>query len=107
MINAHVPKPSETVEEMPQCFEDVVNKEEPILKSVNPCLSKEQREQRRRLDILKNWEINIQFHDIGCVVRVGCKSFAFESVSAAMQVVNQYTDDPAAVAKAYGFEGRL
>ena len=98
MINAHVPRPlPEPEQEMPQCFEE---------KTI-PCESKEQREQRRRIEVLKNWEIRIQPLDRGCVVHVGCKSFAFESVSSAMQVVNQYTDDPAAVAKAYGFEGHL
>ena len=75
--------------------------------TADTCKTDKQWEERQRINILKNWEINIQFHDIGCVVRVGCKSFAFESVSAAMQAVNQYTDDPAAVAKAYGFEGHL
>jgi hypothetical protein len=92
MINAHVPTPSEPDEEMPVC---------------EPISGKEQWEESRKINILQNWEIRIKFHDIGCVVHVGCKSFAFESVSSAMQVVNQYTDDPAAVAKAYGFEGHL
>ena len=97
MINAHVPKPSEPVKELPQCFEA-----QPKTRT-----NEEQWEESRKITILKNWEINIQFHDIGCVVRVGCKSFAFESVSAAMQVLSQYMDDPAAVAKAYGFEGHF
>jgi hypothetical protein len=85
------------VEEMPQCYE-----EQP-----KTLKNEEQWEKSRKITILKNWEINIRFHDIGCVVHVGCKSFAFESVSSAMQVVNQYTNDPAAVAKAYGFERDL
>jgi hypothetical protein len=97
MINAHVPRPSEPEQEMPQCLEG----------QPETCIKEGQWEETRRINILKNWEIRVQFHDIGCVVHVGCKSFAFESVSAAMQVVNQYTDDPAAVAKAYGFEGYL
>jgi hypothetical protein len=93
MINAHGPQPSQFVEEMPI--------------TVDTRKNDKQWEERQRINILKNWEIRIQFHDIGCVVYIGCKSFAFESVSSAMQVVNQYTDDPAAVAKAYGFEGHL
>ena len=97
MINAHVPKPYENVEKIPQCFEE----------QTKTCIDKERWEERRRIEILKNWEIRIQFHDTGCVVHVGCKSFAFESVSTAMQVVQQYINDPAAIAKDYGFEGHL
>ena len=82
------------VQEMPQCFE-----EGPTI----PCESKEQREQRRRIETLKNWDVNIKFADRGCFVSVGCKSFAFESVVAAMEALKQYTDNPEAVIRAYGF----
>ena len=79
--------------EMPQCLEE----------AVKPCESKEQREQRRRIETLKNWDVNIKFADRGCFVSVGCKSFAFESVVAAMEALKQYTDNPEAVIRAYGF----
>ena len=84
------------VQEMPQPVEKV-----PI-----PCESKEQkeqREQRRRIETLKNWDVNIKFADRGCFVSVGCRSFAFESVVAAMEALKQYTDNPEAVIRAYGF----
>jgi hypothetical protein len=70
-------------------------------------LSKEQREQRRRIEILKSWEIKIQPLDRGCVVYVGCKNFAFESLDAAMETVKQYVDNPVAVIKHYGFENYI
>ena len=70
-------------------------------------LSEEQREQRRRIDILKIWEIKIQPLDRGCTVSVGCKNFAFENIDAAMETVKQYVDNPFAVIKHYGFENYL
>ncbi len=70
-------------------------------------LSEEQREQRRRIEILKNWRIEIQILDRGCTVSVGCKSFAFESIDAAMETVKQYVDNPVAVIKHYGFENHI
>ena len=70
-------------------------------------LSKEQREQRRRIEILKLGEIKIQPLDRGCVVYVGCKNFAFESLDAAMETVKQYVDNPVAVIKHYGLENYI
>ena len=69
--------------------------------------SKEQREQRKRIEILKLWEIKVQPLDRGCVVYVGCKNFAFESLDAAMETVKQYVDNPVAVIKHYGFENHI
>ena len=83
--------------EIPQCLEG----------PVNACESKEQREQRRRIEVLKNWEIKIQLLDRGCTVSVGCKSFAFENIDAAMEVVKQYVGKPVAVIKHYGFENYI
>jgi hypothetical protein len=70
-------------------------------------LSEEQREQRREIELLKNWRIEIQILDRGCTVSVGCKSFAFENVDAAMETVKQYVDNPFAVIKHYGFGNYL
>ena len=81
---------------------------QPVEKVPIPCESKEQKEQReqwRRIEILKNWDVNIKFADRGCFVSVGCKSFAFESVVAAMEALKQYTENPVAVIREYGFEG--
>ena len=67
------------------------------------CESKEQREQPRRIEVLKNWEIRIQFHDTGCVVHVGCRSFAFESIEAALKEIGRYSENPQLVATQHGF----
>jgi hypothetical protein len=70
-------------------------------------LSEEQREHRRRIEILKNWEIKIHPLDRGCTVSVGCKSVAFDSVDTAMEAVKQYVYNPVAVIKHYGFEDHI
>lgn len=72
-----------------------------------PCESNEQREQRRRLEILKNWEIAIQVLDRGCVVRVGCKSIAFTSVEAGYKEIGRYIENPQLVATQHGFEEHI
>jgi hypothetical protein len=50
---------------------------------------------------LKQHEIEIKFFDRGCVVRVGCKRFAFESVEKAMAELVAYTKDPIEVGNKY------
>ena len=72
-----------------------------MLSEVEP--SKEQREQRRRIEVLKNWEIRIQPLDRGCVVHVGCKSIAFVSIEAAHKEIGRYIENPELVATQHGF----
>ena len=48
---------------------------------------------------LKNWDVQIKFFDRGCVVKVGCKSFAFESVEQAMSELIAYTEEPIEMGK--------
>ena len=47
-----------------------------------------------RNETLKNWEINIRFFNVGCVVTVGCQSFAFESVNKMMTELQFYVNSP-------------
>lgn len=47
-----------------------------------------------RNETLKNWEINIKFFSVGCVVNVGCKSIAFENVDKMMKELQSYVDSP-------------
>jgi hypothetical protein len=84
----------ELVEQMPQCFEE----------GPKPRESKEQGEQRRRLDLLKRWEIYIHVLDRGCFVRVGCKSIAFTSIEAGYKEIGRYLENPQLVATQHGFE---
>jgi hypothetical protein len=50
---------------------------------------------------LRNHDIQIKFLDRGCVVRIGCKEFAFESVEKAMVEIMAYTKDPIEFSKKY------
>jgi hypothetical protein len=45
-------------------------------------------------EALKYHEIRIEFLDRGCMVRVGCKSIAFEDVEEAMVALVNYTKNP-------------
>ncbi len=47
-----------------------------------------------RNELLKNWEINIRFFDVGCLVNVGCQSFAFESIDKMMTELKFYVENP-------------
>ncbi len=56
---------------------------------------------QEQINQLKKWNIEILFFDRGCLVRVGCKSFAFESIEQAMAELVAYTKDPIGVGKKY------
>jgi hypothetical protein len=47
-----------------------------------------------RNEMLREWEINIKFFNVGCVVSVGCQSFAFESVDKMMTELKFYVENP-------------
>ena len=53
--------------------------------------SKEYRPDQQEL--LREYEIQLQFLHRGCIVRVGCKSIAFETVESAMKEVNEYVNN--------------
>ena len=81
-----------------------------LVENLKPCESKEQRErreQRRRIEILKHWEIGIQVLDRGCVVKVGCKSVAFTSIEAGYKEIGRYLENPQLVATQHGFEEHI
>lgn len=42
---------------------------------------------------LREYELRIQFLNRGCIVHVGCKSIAFETVESAMFEVNNYVNN--------------
>ena len=56
---------------------------------------------RPRMDFLKDYEINIRFLSLGCIVRVGCKEIAFTSITEAMNEVNAYVANPRESEKKY------
>jgi len=42
---------------------------------------------------LQEYEINLRFLSRGCIVNVGCKSIAFETVESAMKELNEYVNN--------------
>jgi hypothetical protein len=44
-------------------------------------------------EALKEYEIRLHFLSRGCIVHVGCKSIAFETVESAMKEVNDYVNN--------------
>ena len=56
---------------------------------------------QEQINQLKKWNIEIAFFDRGCLVRVGCKSFAFESIEQAMAELTAYTKYPIEIGKVY------
>ena len=47
-----------------------------------------------RAEMLREYQINIEFLSIGCIVSVGCKRIPFTSVSEAMKAINEYVEQP-------------
>ena len=45
-------------------------------------------------ECLRDYEITIKFLHRGCIVSVGCKAIAFESVDSAMLEINNYVANP-------------
>jgi hypothetical protein len=56
---------------------------------------------RPRMDYLRDYEINIRFLSLGCIVRVGCKEIAFTSIQEAIQEVNEYIANPKLLSDKY------
>ena len=59
---------------------------------------------REQINQLKRWNLEITFFDRGGFVRVGCKTFAFESIEQAMAELTAYTKDPIGVGEKYAPE---
>ncbi len=49
--------------------------------------------------VLKEYEIRIQFLDLGCIVNVGCKSIAYTNIYEAIEGVKAYVSNPKEVGK--------
>lgn len=47
-----------------------------------------------RIEILKEYTIEIKFLSIGCIVRVGCREIAFENIEEAMEEIKNYVKNP-------------
>jgi hypothetical protein len=47
-----------------------------------------------RSECLRDYQINIRFLSIGCVIEVGCKSVPFSTIEEGMKALNAYVDHP-------------
>ncbi len=48
----------------------------------------------KKQEILRDYEINIRFLSVGCIISVGCKQIPFRSVKEAMDELNKYINNP-------------
>lgn len=55
--------------------------------------------QPSRMEVLRDYQINIKFLSIGCVISVGCKEIPFTTVKQGMEALNQYVNDPVSLRK--------
>jgi hypothetical protein len=53
------------------------------------------------IEVLKNYEVGIRFLDKGCLVNVGCKSFAFNTNEEMLTELEEYIKNPSDKTKEY------
>ena len=54
---------------------------------------------RPRIEFLKEYDINIRFLSIGCVIRVGCKEIPFPTIKEGISALTDYIRFPEATIK--------
>jgi hypothetical protein len=47
-----------------------------------------------RNEYLREYDIRIKFHSVGCVIQVGCKSIPFSTVIEGLTAVTEYVNNP-------------
>jgi hypothetical protein len=47
-----------------------------------------------RMECLRDYNINIRFLSVGCLIEVGCKSIPFTTIKEAMEALNEYVARP-------------
>lgn len=47
-----------------------------------------------RLECLRDYNINIEFLSIGCIIRIGCRSVPFSTIDEGMKALNEYVANP-------------
>lgn len=58
------------------------------------CLKQAIEYRPSRTECLRDYQINIRFLSIGCVIEVGCKSVPFSTVEEGMKALNDYVANP-------------
>ena len=69
----------------------------PMMEESRPMVDREYSKEEykpNKQQILRDYEINIRFLSVGCVVRVGCKEIPFTNVGDAMVELNKYVSNP-------------
>jgi hypothetical protein len=56
------------------------------------CSAKEYKPSR--MECLREYQINIRFLSVGCLIEVGCKSIPFSTIAEGMVALNNYIQDP-------------
>lgn len=47
-----------------------------------------------RSECLREYEVQIRFLSVGCVIRVGCKEVPFRTIKEGMTALNEYVENP-------------
>jgi hypothetical protein len=71
--------------------------EEPVQEMLSceyPTTEKTECVDRTLNEYLREYDIRIKFHSVGCVIEVGCKSIPFSTVIEGMTALNAYVDNP-------------
>lgn len=55
----------------------------------------------------QRYELSIQELDVGYIVRVGCKSFAFSDKETMLLKVNEYLQNPSEIQKRFESTGKI
>jgi hypothetical protein len=62
--------------------------------SENPIPEKAECVDRTRSEYLREYDIRIKFHTLGCVIEVGCKSIPFSTAELGMIALAAYVNNP-------------
>ena len=82
--------------------------DETISQEPYPMRDEVQEYKPSKTELLREFEINIRFHSVGCVISVGCKSVPFSTVEEGMIALNAFVTNPFEEKKKWNkiFEGK-
>ena len=73
-------------------YENDVRYDPQPMRETQPMMESEYRPKRSQM--LKDYEVNLRFLSVGCVIRIGCKEIPFRDISEAMEELNNYVKNP-------------
>jgi hypothetical protein len=71
--------------------EDQAVQREPAFREMTGCVKEYK---PSRMECLREYQINIRFLSVGCLIEVGCKSIPFSTIAEGMAALNNYIQDP-------------